>query len=117
METKEFGESMDLLERKVKQDIEIEKLKEKNKNKNNNVKVNCQCYYCGYENDGVCGLDEIVMNAGGICQNCVMVNLPSEDVKKAKEEFLGRKEKRPEFLKGFLSLIKYLKEEENKVES
>ena len=41
-----------------------------------------------------------------------MVNLPSEDVKKAKEEFLGRKEKRPEFFKGLLSLIKYLNEED-----
>lgn len=101
METKEFGEAMDLLERKIKQDIEIEKLKEKNKGKVNNVKVNCQCYYCGYEKDGVCGLDEIVINAGGVCQNCIMVNVSEEEIKKAKEEFLRKRKK---FLKE-LSLI------------
>ena len=93
METKEFGEAMDLLKRKVKQDIEIEKLKEKNKNKNNNVKVNCQCFYCGYEKDGVCGLEEIVVNAGGICQNCTMVNVSEDEIKKAKEEFLRKRKK------------------------
>ena len=108
---KEIEEFLDLLEKRHQQELANEKIKERNKNKNNRVKVHCQCNYCAYEKEGLCNLEEIVVGTGGVCQNCVMINVSSDDIEKAKEEFLSRKEKRPNSLKELLELLKQIKEE------
>ena len=52
--------------------------------------MKCENLYCIYEKDGECILDEIEINASGMCGECILVSMHFEALDKLKE--IQRKE-------------------------
>ena len=52
--------------------------------------MKCEFSYCIYNNARDCILDEIHINAIGMCEACEIVSIPEEDLKKHKKEQLDR---------------------------
>ena len=47
--------------------------------------MNCENLYCIYEKDGACVLDEVGINANGLCSECILVSLSFEALEKLKQ--------------------------------
>ena len=48
--------------------------------------MKCENHFCVYQENGVYILDEIDINSLGICDSCIYINIPKEDLKRYKEE-------------------------------
>jgi len=56
--------------------------------------MNCEFDYCVYNQDSICLLNEIQINSLGMCEDCILVTIADEDLKRAKEKQLKDMESR-----------------------
>ena len=52
----------------------------------------CENDYCIYWKDNRCILNEIYVNKIGLCESCIHISIPDDDLKKVREEQLARME-------------------------
>lgn len=52
-------------------------------------KLQCMNSYCIYENDGECILDKISLNDAGMCEECILVSIDRDELKKMKKRLLN----------------------------
>ena len=50
--------------------------------------MKCEADYCIYNRDFLCVLDEIQLNALGMCDECMLVSISDEDLRMLKEKQL-----------------------------
>ena len=52
--------------------------------------MNCKNFFCIYQKDEKCLLDEISVNICGMCEDCIYANIP-EDILESEKEKLRKK--------------------------
>lgn len=52
--------------------------------------MKCANYLCVYSSNGECVLEDISLDISGICESCILISIPKDDLKKYKEEVLKR---------------------------
>lgn len=52
--------------------------------------MKCENDFCIYWQDGECVLEDISIDIGGRCDDCIYVNIPEEQLKIARKEILDR---------------------------
>lgn len=52
--------------------------------------MRCEDEYCIYNEAYVCILNEIAINASGMCEECTIVSLPDDELISRKREHLAR---------------------------
>ena len=50
--------------------------------------MKCEYYYCIYNQDGLCPIDEIQINQLGMCDGCEIVTIPDEHLAAYKKKRL-----------------------------
>ncbi len=54
--------------------------------------MQCENEFCIYWEDGECILEDISIDIGGRCDDCIYVNIPEEQLKTARKEILDKYE-------------------------
>ena len=48
------------------------------------MEVRCENDYCIYQKDNLCTLDKLNIEFGGVCADCILVNIPDDKLKQLK---------------------------------
>lgn len=54
------------------------------------INMNCENYFCIYEKDGVCILDNIELDLLGQCKECIYVDIDPDLLKKKKQKAINK---------------------------
>ena len=49
--------------------------------------MKCEFTYCVHNENGFCLLEEIAVNAWGMCEECILVDISEADLRAGKEEY------------------------------
>ena len=54
--------------------------------------MNCENFFCIYQSNGKCTVDNIIINSLGMCTECIFPDIDKEILNKAKQELLKKYE-------------------------
>lgn len=55
--------------------------------------MKCENYFCVYYFDGCCSIDEVSLDIGGRCQECIYLEPPQNQLEICREKLLVKLEK------------------------
>ena len=51
--------------------------------------IRCENYLCMYMEDEKCLLDEIALDVCGVCQDCIYIEIPEDEIERIKKKMLN----------------------------